>query len=118
MAFQNTVIEHKVSKEIIFINQDTFCRASKQKPCPISNRKRCRLSRMDCSKSFSVTNARSFKPKNSKVTGVLITSLGCNKVACCWTKAESASLFWIIRYVRNIKTLFVAPTLLQTSNHA
>ena len=24
MAFQNTVIEHKVSKEIIFINQDTF----------------------------------------------------------------------------------------------
>ena len=48
---------------------------------------------MDCSKSFSVTKARSFNPKNSKVTGVLITSLGCNKVACCWTKAERASLF-------------------------
>ena len=59
----------------------------------ISNRKCCRLSRMDCSKSFSVTNARSFNPKNSKVTGVLITSLGCNKVTCCWTKAERASLF-------------------------
>ena len=58
-----------------------------------SNRKCCRLSRMDCSKSFSVTNARSFNPKNSKVTGVLITSLGCNKVTCCWTKAERASLF-------------------------
>lgn len=69
MAFQNTVIEHKIGKEIIFINQDTFFRASKQKPCPISNRERCRLSRMDCSKSFSVTNARSFNPKNSKVTG-------------------------------------------------
>ena len=48
---------------------------------------------MDCSKSFSVTKARSFNPKNSKVTGVLITSLGCNRVACCWTKAERASLF-------------------------
>ena len=70
-----------------------FCRASKQKPCPISNKKRCRLSRMDCSKSFSVTKARSFNPKNSKVTGVLITSLGCYRVACCWTKAERASLF-------------------------
>ncbi len=51
------------------------------------------LSRMDCSKSFSVTKACSFNPKNSKVTGVLITSLGCNKVACCCTKAERASLF-------------------------
>lgn len=59
----------------------------------ISSRKCCRLSRMDCSKSFSVTKACSFNPKNSKVTGVLITSLGCNKVACCWTKAERASLF-------------------------
>ena len=59
----------------------------------ISNRKCCRLSRMACSKSVSVTNARSFNSKNSKVTGVLITSLGCNKVACCWTKAERASLF-------------------------
>ena len=58
-----------------------------------SSRKCCRLSRMDCSKSFSVTKACSFNPKNSKVTGVLITSLGCNKVACCWTKAERASLF-------------------------
>lgn len=57
-----------------------------------SNRKCCRLSRIDCSKSFSVTSARSFSPKNSKVTGVLIISLGCNRVACCWTKAERASL--------------------------
>ena len=87
-----------------------FCRASKQKPSPISNRKRCRLSRMDCSKSFSVTNARSFNPKNSKVTGVLITSLGCNKVACCWTKGRVLFCFWIVRYVRNIKMLFVVPT--------
>lgn len=117
MALQNAVIEYEVGKEIIFINQDTFCRASKQKPCPISNRKCCRLSRMDCSKSFSVTNARSFNPKNSKVTGVLITSLGCNKVTCCWTKAERASLFWIVRYVRNIKMRFAALTLLQTSIH-
>ena len=62
---------------------ECFCRASKQNPCPISCRKCCRLSRMDCSKSLSVTKARSFNPKNSKVTGVLITSLGCNRVACC-----------------------------------
>ena len=59
----------------------------------ISSRKCCRLSRMDCSKSLSVTKARSFNPKNSKVTGVLITSLGCNKAACCRTKSERASLF-------------------------
>ena len=82
MAFQNTVIEHKVSKEIIFINQDTFLPGFKAEAnVPFLIGSVAVLSRMDCSKSFSVTNARSFKPKNSKVTGVLITSLGCNKVA-------------------------------------
>lgn len=59
-----------------------------------SNRKRCRLSRMDCSKSFSVTKARSFNPKNSNVTGVLIMSLGCSGMACRCTKADKASLFF------------------------
>ena len=60
----------------------------------ISNRKCCRLSRMDCSKSFSVTKVRSFNPKNSNVTGVLIMSLGCNCMACRCTKADKVSLFW------------------------
>ena len=63
MAFQNAVIEHKVSKEIILINQDTFCRASKQNPwAPFLIGSVADCQRMDCSKSFSVTNARSFKP--------------------------------------------------------
>lgn len=117
MTFQDAVIEYEVGKEIILINQDTFCRVSKQNPCPISSRKCCRLSRMDCSKSFSVTKACSFNPKNSKVTGVLITSLGCNKVACCWTKAERASLFWRVHYVHNIKMLFVVLTPYMTNSH-
>lgn len=93
MAFQYAVIENEVSKEVIFIYQYAFWRASKQKPCPISRRNFCKLSRMACSKSFSVTNARSFNPKNSKVKGVFITSAGCSCVVCCCTNAESASLF-------------------------
>ncbi len=42
-----------------------FWRASKQKPCPISE-ELCKLSGWLGSKSFSVTNARSFNPKNSR----------------------------------------------------
>ena len=90
---QETVDEHNLEDALISHLQEFILEMLCKGLHNISNRKCCRLSRMACSKSVSVTNARSFNSKNSKVTGVLITSLGCNKVACCWTKAERASLF-------------------------
>lgn len=117
MALQNAVIEYEVGKEIIFINQDTFLPGFKAETMSHFQQEVLQVIKNGLFQIVSVTNARSFNPKNSKVTGVLITSLGCNKVTCCWTKAERASLFWIVRYVRNIKMRFAALTLLQTSIH-
>ena len=92
MTFQDTVIKYQVSKVIVPVYQNAFLPGFKTESVPISSRKFCRLSRIDCSRSSSVTNALSFKPRNSNVTGVFITSFGCNWVACCCTNADNAVL--------------------------
>ena len=57
---------------------------------------------MACSKSFSVTNARSFNPKNSKVKGDLLHPQAVVVWFVVVLMLKVLLCFWIVRYAHNI----------------
>ena len=93
MAFQNTVVKHKVGKEIIPVYQDSLLACFEAEPMPHFQQKVLQVVEnglLQVVFRYQSTVVQSQKlQRNGRVNNV-----GCNCMACRCTKADKVSLFW------------------------